>query len=416
MTKVIKNKKARWEFPAGHLDGKDTPLEAAIREWEEETNAKFPKNAKQIGTWVSEDGKFQGFVYQVKSEAEIELGTVNGHEISAAAWWDVDDLDDPKMRDKVKESLDRIEPLIEQATKSEFTHSDFHRTTDEIIARMTPLIQKGMDKVLDWAEVEKIIDQALTAPVSKATSPTSSTNPLATPATPIISPLPAQAAIVGGAAAALTTTATGTVAALGAATSAAASVSGLLALLLAARGNFSPIRIALRRLYLKAYDQGVTESARASNNLTYPQDSTLDVNPPRGLQSIFANIESIIDEITTTQCKRIASAIIKGIKEGKSRSEIIATVKSIMDDKERANFIAETEFSRARTKAARETYRLNNVQMVAWLHQPNACGTCMENAAVSPISIQDSWPAGGAPVHPACRCVEVPFTKKVESK
>ena len=110
---------ARFEFPTGHLDPGEESLHAAIREWGEETGAKLPKKAEQVGMWTSEDKEFQGFVFRTPKESDVELGEADGDEISAISWWDIDDLDDDEIRDKVKENLDRAEPLLERAEKAE---------------------------------------------------------------------------------------------------------------------------------------------------------------------------------------------------------------------------------------------------------------------------------------------------------
>jgi 8-oxo-dGTP pyrophosphatase MutT (NUDIX family) len=109
---------ARWEFPTGHLDEGETSLETAMREWTEETGSPFPDAADQIGSWTSEDKEFQGFVFSIKDEDEVTIGSADGHEISAISWWDIKDLDADEMRDKVGDSLDEVEPIIEQAEKA----------------------------------------------------------------------------------------------------------------------------------------------------------------------------------------------------------------------------------------------------------------------------------------------------------
>ena len=109
--------KARWEVPVGHLDGDEKVLTAAVREFSEETGVTLPKGAKPVGTVLSEDGKCQIFVFTVDHEDDIEFGTPDGEEISGASWWDVDDLDDDDVRDKLRDELDSLEPLLEQAAK-----------------------------------------------------------------------------------------------------------------------------------------------------------------------------------------------------------------------------------------------------------------------------------------------------------
>jgi hypothetical protein len=106
---------------------------------------------------------------------------------------------------------------------------------------------------------------------------------------------------------------------------------------------------------------------------------------------------------------RIGEAIADAVKGGVPIEETIQRVNDVVNDPKRAALIAETEFARASTAARRATYVRNHVPKVAWLHQPGACELCLENAAVSPIPLRDSWPNGDVPTHPNCRCVEIPY-------
>ena len=105
----------------------------------------------------------------------------------------------------------------------------------------------------------------------------------------------------------------------------------------------------------------------------------------------------------------MGAAIQDAIENGRPLSEARAAIDAIVHDANRARMIAETEYARAQTVAARETYVRNGVPMVQWLHQPNACPACMDNADVSPIPVTQRWPSGDVPVHPHCRCAEAPY-------
>lgn len=84
-----------WEFPGGHIEAGESPWEAAWREWQEETGAALPTDGTVVGNWQT--GVYQGFVYEVASEADIainaEQGRVlnpddpDGDDIEVAAWF-----------------------------------------------------------------------------------------------------------------------------------------------------------------------------------------------------------------------------------------------------------------------------------------------------------------------------------------
>lgn len=107
-----------WEFPGGHLEEDEPPLYAAMREWEEETGAELPLG-QVIGTWVSPDGVYQGFIYQVPSEAEVDVNLdydrrsvlnpddPDGDAVEVAAWWDPAHLiGNPSLRKECREMTD----------------------------------------------------------------------------------------------------------------------------------------------------------------------------------------------------------------------------------------------------------------------------------------------------------------------
>jgi len=90
-----------WEFPGGHLEGDESPLQAAWREWAEETT-RIPPPGQHTGTWTSPDGVYQGLVWTVPSEDCVPVGDgrgpianpddPDGDVVEAIAWWDPEQL------------------------------------------------------------------------------------------------------------------------------------------------------------------------------------------------------------------------------------------------------------------------------------------------------------------------------------
>lgn len=61
-----------WEFPGGHLEPGETPLDGALREWCEEIGLEVPAGELCDG-WVSPNGVYQGFVWLIPHESDITI-------------------------------------------------------------------------------------------------------------------------------------------------------------------------------------------------------------------------------------------------------------------------------------------------------------------------------------------------------
>jgi 8-oxo-dGTP pyrophosphatase MutT (NUDIX family) len=62
----------KWEFPGGRLEDGETPFDAAKREWQEETGVNLP-DGEQVGSWVSPNGVYEGYIYLVPDEDAINI-------------------------------------------------------------------------------------------------------------------------------------------------------------------------------------------------------------------------------------------------------------------------------------------------------------------------------------------------------
>jgi 8-oxo-dGTP pyrophosphatase MutT (NUDIX family) len=109
------------EFPGGHLDGQESPLQGAWREFCEEVGSPVPWGV-QGGTWTSADGIYQGTVWTTESEASVPVrgGVVipnpddpDGDQCEAIFWIDPADLaGNPMLRPELAASLGDVLPLL----------------------------------------------------------------------------------------------------------------------------------------------------------------------------------------------------------------------------------------------------------------------------------------------------------------
>ena len=130
------------------------------------------------------------------------------------------------------------------------------------------------------------------------------------------------------------------------------------------------------------------------------------VNPKGSLKRLldYQNIK-ISNEVVRTKIDRIGTALGTSLKEGYSAAKTAKLIDAVINDPEAAMVIARTETSRAVSVATRDRYENAGVQLVEWLAS-DACDDCEENAGVSPIGIDDTFPSGDTepPAHPNCMC------------
>lgn len=133
------------------------------------------------------------------------------------------------------------------------------------------------------------------------------------------------------------------------------------------------------------------------------------LKPKGGLQTLLDNRGVVIDGITNTKLDRIGTVLAKALEQGITPKEVSIAVDEVIDDPQQALVIAQTEMSAAVVQSELADYRDSGVEMVEWL-VADPCDECAENEDASPISIDDSWPNGDAPVHPNCMCDIAPYS------
>ena len=110
-----------WECAGGHVEEGESPRQAAIREWQEETGLMFP-DGEFTGTWAPADGIYQGFVYTVPCESALDIFSripgmnpddPDSDAIEAVAWWNPEDLPGlSSLRPELAANLADVLPLL----------------------------------------------------------------------------------------------------------------------------------------------------------------------------------------------------------------------------------------------------------------------------------------------------------------
>jgi hypothetical protein len=197
------------------------------------------------------------------------------------------------------------------------------------------------------------------------------------------------------------------------------------------RVNSEPLMTALRTLYLESYalgdDIAMNSIAKAkidkaptkqqlqravginwSNWKAGNKPAALLVSKPRGLSTLLDNRGVTIQGINRTTLDRIGTRLATALAQGLPPSEV--DLSDFFDDSERALAIAQTEMSRAVATASRALYEESGVELVEWI-VADPCDLCQENADVSPIRIDDTFPSGDTepPAHPNCVCDIAPY-------
>lgn len=111
------------EFPGGTLEPAEGPLQAAVREWQEEAHSQLPPG-QLTGSWLSSSGVYQGHVWQVPSESDINLkpGIHDGHipnpddpaldSPEVLLWVDPSSVDPAGLREELAKDIDLWQQLV----------------------------------------------------------------------------------------------------------------------------------------------------------------------------------------------------------------------------------------------------------------------------------------------------------------
>ena len=134
------------------------------------------------------------------------------------------------------------------------------------------------------------------------------------------------------------------------------------------------------------------------------------LKPSRGLSDLLDRRGVTIQNVNRTTLDRIGTILGRAVAKGETPASVREELEDLLDDSDRALTIAQTEMSSAVSVASRELYEESGAELVEWI-VADPCDLCQENADVSPIGIDDTFPSGDTepPAHPNCVCDIAPY-------
>ena len=149
-----------WEFPGGHLEDGEAPLQAAQREWQEETGLAL-QPMTETGQWTSSDGSFVGYVYTVPAEFAlldrqpgVNPDDPDGDSVESIAWWDPSMLwDNPAVRPELAHDL----PLVfGRVAKGPWEDHPDRKVEEELAKAHTDVIQSALSSTISREQLRQV--------------------------------------------------------------------------------------------------------------------------------------------------------------------------------------------------------------------------------------------------------------------
>jgi 8-oxo-dGTP pyrophosphatase MutT (NUDIX family) len=385
-----------WEFPGGHLEGDESPLQGAWREWAEETGC-IPPPGERTGTWTSPDGIYQGIVWTIPGETCVPVGgdrditnpdDPDGDQVEAIAWWDPAQLPgNPAVRPELLDSLDAVLAALGAVPDAAgaLLKAGGHPKGDsawpgwnldlDCANHWASLISAALAGALTVAQAERLArsfdgehdseqdrDEAIAAALIWLSRQGID---LETPLTGILAGVHTDGYLVG-------------------LTAALAVVHG---------GPPDP----------GDWEPGDTAAARAEIEELQATD---------GLDVLLAGAGAIAAGMAATRIKAVGKAIVDGLRRGDPASAIAAAVVGALTGASAADAAAITEVTRGSSAGAQAAYRQAQVTSLVWVtaQDERVCMQCDSNQAAGPVPLGGAWPDGsdGPPAHTRCRCAIIP--------
>lgn len=390
-----------FEFPGGHLEGAESPLMGAWREWSEETGA-IPPPGVQTGSWTSPDGVYQGIVWTIESESMVPVrgdrdvsnpDDPDGDCIEAIAWMNPEQLaGNPAVRPELLADLDQVLAAL-GVEALEKAGAGKGEAPEPGAADQWPGWDADEDCANHWAtEIATALGAVLTASAAQDLA-----------ARFLAEHQPDEAVRSGQ----------------GQLTDAADEWLDSQPLDLTA-----PLSNTLPGLYTDGYFVGLTSAVaaatgdRAQRNGWSPGDTATaqrtiaDQDADEGLSQLQGQVPETAQGIAASRRHDLARELAKGLIAGATAATLGRTLRSALGSIDRALAIAITEITRSSGLAALFGYGRLGVTQVRWQLDPSSttCPRCIANAGAGPVPIGSSFPSGdrSAPAHPNCRCAVLP--------
>jgi len=100
-----------WEFPGGKIEAGESPLRAASREWAEEVGAQLPPG-RYVGEWASGNGVYAGHVWELPTEAAVDIAGRAGDRGEAVAWRAPADLRGADIRAELRADAAKVQAAV----------------------------------------------------------------------------------------------------------------------------------------------------------------------------------------------------------------------------------------------------------------------------------------------------------------